>query len=904
MRHLTLAVACWLFFCQSAAARDVSAPGWFKCLEGDCKNGSGVVLDLYLHVSIRGRFSGGQTIPGEEYILTSPLAPGRTFKQIYGADGLLESGDSPRTVALMSTKIGNFNGSYKAFQHPFTQRPMAVISEGRYETGIGITYSGQFRFLPSKYGSDTGMGSGYYIFFGDRFDEIENEHKVGLFVTNVVMPGSSVQFFEANPEFLAGMQEKYRAEMNLAQTERSASSSFWKSLLSFVGNVALNMSGAGGGLGGIGGGGLTSALSGAAGLNAPLLGGGGGIGGKIALNLVSSMFDGKPGINFEDAAKSAISSVVPDTAAGNAIASALLDTNGAGGNLGSRLVNAAGNAAISNVENKLSAAVGGGTGGSLATATLKSAFSGTAPGKGEAQGFGQALTANAPQTLASTLAGNPSSQGGVLLGAAMASLAQRSSERQEAASRAAGYQRADQEISATITEISAIAKTQPGNASQKPPNAEQNNAPRAEPVAPVQPRVAPSQDAGSVSLTYTPGKGFWDPVANKFIKSPELMSCDNVTTTGVKLIDLPLEKRACVVSSPVKQAAPRKPSPPVQAPAVARVAELELISPPENMQFEGSELIAVNEGFYVALKSDDGMSGAGKYAQDGWLTTKIARGPVEIAIPNHRRQGINEFSLRYIASDKEKGDRYGWMNMNNGALVIDEANDLHLAVTKYVTLLDDTKSARSIALGNQKIYWEKSGWVGREFSGRYDGHDLSGVSLRLAADTGEHLSVYMVGADGRSIVNVSVEGTQRERFDLSPFGGGIVNTLIYKHNKLFVGYGDQILLIKDGKVSQFLKLEGVLATQRATFCISNGRMFTADGRYVQSVDTFDKALSPAPFLVTGPPPPEKMNDIIMMRAGIQTGIYCEDGDYYPHVFAFGTDLKSNSQKIMKIYPLQ
>ena len=49
---------------------------------------------------------------------------------------------------------------------------------------------------------------------------------------------------------------------------------------------------------------------------------------------------------------------------------------------------------------------------------------------------------------------------------------------------------------------------------------------------------------------------------------------------------------------------------------------------------------------------------------------------------------------------------------------------------------------------------------------------------------------------------------------------------------------------------------------------------------------------------------DKMIELNMMRAGIQTGIYCEDGDYYPHVFAFGVDLKSNSQKVMKIYPVQ
>ena len=965
MRAFPLSLLGLLLLASPALARNVSEPGFFKCLEGDCRNGAGVVSDLYLHVTMRGRFSGGETIPGEEYVVASPLAPGRAFKQIYGADGLLASGDSPRTVALMGTKIGNFHGVFKAFQHPFTQRPTAVISEGSYDTGIGITYNGQFRYIPSKVGSDTGFGFGYYIFFGDRFDEVENEHKAGLFVSNVTGVGQYVQFQEANAEYLLNLQEKYRAEMHLAQSERASASSLWKSVFSVVGTLALNMSGAAGGLGGGGSGlGIGGVLSGGLGLDASLLGGSGGmggIGGNIALNLVSSLFDGNAGINFEDAARGAIAAAVPNSAAGNAIAAALLDNRGNGGDLGSALLNAAGNAAIANVDRKLAPSLGGGVGGNLAANSLKSALTGDSrgerqgaidalgaasigntsqavasaiagnasgasgtvvgqlagaalealagDGRGERQGaldpIGAASIGNTSQAVASAIAGNASGATGAMVGQlAGAALEALAGDSREAARRAGADQRSDEQVAQTVEEMAAIANRQKKTVAAPPTQAAATETSKTplQKMAPPPPQQPDSSD--TVVLAYTPGKGFWDPAAGKFITSPDLMSCDNVTKSGVKLIDLPVDRRECVTAGPVMKKVKRPAVTAALPPDPARVATLQLVSPPDFMEFAGSELIAVNEGVYIALNSTDGFSAAGKYTPEGWLTTKIARGPVSIAIPNHRRQKIDEFSLRYIASDKVKGDLFGFINMNNGGIGhIQEDNDLHLAVTRYVTLLDDTESGRAIALGERSIYWQKPGWTGRNFTDQFDRHDLSGVSLRFAANTGAQLSVYMVATNGSSIVNVGVDGTHKESFDLSSFGGGPINTLIFKHHKLFVGYGDQILLIKEGKVSRLLKLEGLLLPQRATFCISNGSLYTADGRYVQSIDTMDIAASVRPFLVHGDNlPPEKMTEVFMMKAALQLGIYCEDGDYSPHVFALGIDTKSNGQKIFKIYP--
>jgi len=68
---------------------------------------------------------------------------------------------------------------------------------------------------------------------------------------------------------------------------------------------------------------------------------------------------------------------------------------------------------------------------------------------------------------------------------------------------------------------------------------------------PAMPAAAPvaahaSTDApGTVQLQYTPGRGFLDPVAGKYVRTIEEMSCDNLTTRGQKLRELPPAQRTC-----------------------------------------------------------------------------------------------------------------------------------------------------------------------------------------------------------------------------------------------------------------------------------------------------------------------------------------------------------------------
>lgn len=57
---------------------------------------------------------------------------------------------------------------------------------------------------------------------------------------------------------------------------------------------------------------------------------------------------------------------------------------------------------------------------------------------------------------------------------------------------------------------------------------------------------AASGTVGTVVLHFTPGKGILDPVTGQFVRQLDQISCDNVTSGGHKLRDLPVGQRGCI----------------------------------------------------------------------------------------------------------------------------------------------------------------------------------------------------------------------------------------------------------------------------------------------------------------------------------------------------------------------
>ncbi len=348
-----------------AQGLEVSNPARFECRQGNCSNGQGVVWDAAQMLMMQGDWRNGATIPGQTYTITLPAAPGKVFKQVYGADGLLERGDAPRSLTVVNGVVPYFSGTFKHIQHAFARAPVAVISSGVYNTGTGFEYRGRFEYLPSKGGLSINAASGYFVFYGDLVDTEENESESGLYISDDTIGGTSVRFVKGDPSYLAVLQDKYQRDMQLAQGEfrKQESEQKWRSALSIIGNVALAAT-AGGALDGSNplGGGLLPGISGLAN------GYTSNVGNDIAIGMVSSMFNQ----NVADLAVQSLALQAVGPSAGDSTLNGMLTQvvlkagsdvlTGNAEASAAGLVNAMGNAVIEQTAGTVGAAIGDSTG--------------------------------------------------------------------------------------------------------------------------------------------------------------------------------------------------------------------------------------------------------------------------------------------------------------------------------------------------------------------------------------------------------------------------------------------------------------------------------------------------------------------------------------------------------------
>ncbi|BAP44606.1 YVTN beta-propeller repeat family protein [Pseudomonas sp. StFLB209] len=285
MKPLSWTVLCLVS--QLAMARDISDPQRYSCLQGDCRMGQGIVRDNLLGVDLRGRWSNASTVAGEIYTVTLPRVPERQFVQRYGADGLLDSGDSPLSLGVIGQVVPSFSGTYKRIEHPFVRSVVAVIDQGVYDTGTGIQYRGRFQYLPSRGVAAGHWTHGYWVFYGDQVDLEENEREHGLYVSSESAAAMKVTFFKADPGYLAILENKRRRDLEIAGEEfdEQASRKRWLYALSILGEVATTVTRGGLDAAQPGGGSLAGSLPGAGGLKAN-------VGNDIAIELVSSMLSG------------------------------------------------------------------------------------------------------------------------------------------------------------------------------------------------------------------------------------------------------------------------------------------------------------------------------------------------------------------------------------------------------------------------------------------------------------------------------------------------------------------------------------------------------------------------------------------------------------------------------------
>lgn len=234
-------------------ALDISNADFYRCVQGDCRNGQGIVHDMYQNQMLEGNWQNSQTIPGQRYLVSHPLTKGKKYEQFYGADGLIDRGSQIRGFGAMNNIVPVFTGSFGRIDHAFMRARLAVPYEGVYALGNGIEYRGRFDYMPAK-GMEAGrITMGHIIFYGDKVDLEDNSKETGLFVSNSAVVGGGVaMFMPARPDYMALLQQQYHRDLQIAvgDFKQQESEKAWRTAFSILGQVALTMAGSGGGGGG------------------------------------------------------------------------------------------------------------------------------------------------------------------------------------------------------------------------------------------------------------------------------------------------------------------------------------------------------------------------------------------------------------------------------------------------------------------------------------------------------------------------------------------------------------------------------------------------------------------------------------------------------------------------------
>lgn len=233
-------------------ALDISNADFYRCVQGDCRDGQGTVHDMYQNQMLEGVWQGSKTIPGQRYLVSHPLTKGKKYEQFYGADGLMDRGSQIRGFGAMNI-VPVFTGTFGRMDHAFMRARLAVPYEGVYAMGNGIEYRGRFDYMPAK-GMEAGrITMGHIIFYGDKVDLEDNSKETGLFVSNsAVVGGGVVMFMPARPDYMALLQQQYHRDLQLAVIDfkQQESEKAWRTAFAILGQVALTMAGSSGGGGG------------------------------------------------------------------------------------------------------------------------------------------------------------------------------------------------------------------------------------------------------------------------------------------------------------------------------------------------------------------------------------------------------------------------------------------------------------------------------------------------------------------------------------------------------------------------------------------------------------------------------------------------------------------------------
>lgn len=244
-RRLSLAAALGLA-ALSAAAQDADVHGrGARCVEGDCSNGFGTVMNALGH-QYTGAWRNGGFIAGD-YKVRWYAAPDKTYTVTMGGDGLPLRGTQVRGFPDALFNNGIYTGDYGRVFNPFTGQQMASLRSGRYQDPKGILYEGEFDYLPAKSVFGNSTAAGFFIFQGTRTDPLLDEVTQGLYISDETIAGADIRFSRARPDYIVKLRQDYqfsREQQAREQADEARSRETWGALLNIVVATAVTRAGA------------------------------------------------------------------------------------------------------------------------------------------------------------------------------------------------------------------------------------------------------------------------------------------------------------------------------------------------------------------------------------------------------------------------------------------------------------------------------------------------------------------------------------------------------------------------------------------------------------------------------------------------------------------------------------
>jgi hypothetical protein len=321
-----------------------------------------------------------------------------------------------------------------------------------------------------------------------------------------------------------------------------------------------------------------------------------------------------------------------------------------------------------------------------------------------------------------------------------------------------------------------------------------------------------------------------------------------------------------------------------------------------------AKLRATNDGLYVRVSPASGNDVIYKRTTRGtspgrWMQWTLPVVNASFSPSLTENEGVDEFGIHWVGiTPGTAPDRYGTASMNNGGISLNYVDDRAIAL--IVPDGDASTSGLSWGLRSGAVYRQsRSGTASTTFSARYElvaSINDSGLGdwPTVADGTGN-----LYAASGSDLYRIGATGDVRS-WDFSSLGFGFIHTLIYKYNRLWIGYGTRVLTLPLGSntVSSFATLDTTLAgsTTEPQFCIAGGTLYGSDG---MAYDGLPSLNTPRPWLQgPGTMSPQATLSVTEMRSAVSSGMYCA-GTSTPRIYAPGVDLAANgAMKLFVISP--